>query len=78
MIKCHCGAEVTQYRLTGIMVSESEMDREYLTKGPTIPLRVGSQFYAAAMVTCPGCGQITFYDLKAKSLSDMTELTDIQ
>lgn len=78
MIKCPCGFEIGQYRLTGIMISKSKQDREdYLTKGPTIPLRVGSDFYAAAMVVCPECGQITFHDLGAKGLSGMTELTDI-
>jgi hypothetical protein len=78
MIQCQCGEKITQYRLTGTMLSASEADRnEFLSHGNTFPLRIGSRFYALAMTICTICGAASFHDLSSPSMSDMTELKDV-
>jgi hypothetical protein len=78
MIQCQCGEKITQYRLTGTILSASEADRnEFLSHGSTFPLRIGSRFYALAMIICPICGAASFHDLSSPSISDMAELTKV-
>lgn len=74
MIICQCGIEINQYRIVGSLLTNKDHDREeILTQNSTVPLRLGSRFYALAMIICPSCGLTSFYDLSSPLISDMTE-----